>query len=72
QTTSGEVISGLLVERSEEVVVLRDSSGKDVRILPDEIEVLVAQKKSLMPDLLLRDSTAQDAADLLEFLSSLK
>ena len=33
---------------------------------------LVAQQKSLMPELLLRDLTAEQAADLLEFLASLK
>jgi putative heme-binding domain-containing protein len=72
QTESGELISGLLVEKSADVVVLRDLSGKDIRIRRDEIELLVAQKKSLMPDLLLRDCTAQDAADLLAYLTSLK
>ena len=34
--------------------------------------LLVRQQKSLMPELLLRDSTAQDAADLVAFVASLK
>jgi hypothetical protein len=32
----------------------------------------VPQQKSLMPDLLLRDLSPQQAADLLEFLAGLK
>ena len=32
----------------------------------------VALEKSIMPDSLLREFTAQDVADLLEFLSQLK
>ena len=72
QTDAGRLYSGLLIERSDELVVIRDSTGRDIRIPAPEIELLVAQKKSLMPDLLLRDASAQDAADLLAFLKSLK
>jgi hypothetical protein len=36
------------------------------------VERFVPQPKSLMPELLLRDLTAEQAADLLEFLSGLK
>ena len=72
QTESGRIHSGLLIEQTEAVVVVRDSSGKDTHVPRDEIELLVAQKKSLMPDLLFRDATAQDAADLLAFVASLK
>ena len=37
-----------------------------------EIESLVAQGKSLMPELVLSQITAQDAADLLAYLTTLK
>jgi hypothetical protein len=43
-----------------------------VRIPTARVEKMLPQKKSLMPDLLLRDLTAGQAADLLEFLASLK
>jgi hypothetical protein len=33
---------------------------------------MAPQSKSLMPELLLRDLTAEQAADLVEFLASLK
>ena len=72
QTESGRILSGLLIENTDALVVIRDSSGKDTRVRKGDIEILVAQKKSLMPELLLRDTTAQDAADLLAFVASLK
>ena len=37
-----------------------------------KVEKLAAQKTSIMPEQLLRDLTAEQAADLLEFLASLK
>ena len=41
-------------------------------IKTDEIERLTASRLSLMPELLLRDMTAMQVADLTEFLASLK
>ena len=38
----------------------------------EQIEQLVAQQRSLMPELLLRDMTAEQVADLLAYLKSLK
>ncbi len=72
QTDSGLVHSGLLVERTDDAVTLRDVTGKSVVIPTGEIELIVPQQKSLMPEMLLRDATAQDAADLLAYLSSLR
>ena len=72
QTDSGLVHSGLLVERTDDAVTLRNVTGKSVVIPTGEIELIVPQQKSLMPEMLLRDTTAQDAADLLAYLSSLR
>jgi putative heme-binding domain-containing protein len=71
-TRSGHVHSGLLVERNEREVVLRDAQNKPIRVAVGDIEELTPQKQSLMPDLLLRGLTAQQAADLLEYLASLR
>jgi hypothetical protein len=43
-----------------------------IHIPADDVEQLATQPKSLMPELLLRDMTAQQVADLLAFLGSLK
>ncbi len=71
-TSDGRLHSGLLVERTEQAVALKDNKGNVVRLAAADIELLAPQQQSLMPDLLLRDMTAQQVADLLAFLASLK
>ena len=72
ETTGGRVYAGFLVERDEKRVVLKDVKNQTIRVPADEVEVLVPQQKSLMPELVLSQITAQDAADLLAFLVTLK
>ena len=71
ETKSGQVFAGFLVEQSEKQVVLKDSKGELVRIPANGIAELLKTEKSVMPELVLRDVTAQDAADLLAYLTSL-
>jgi putative heme-binding domain-containing protein len=72
ETTDGQLHSGLLAEKTEREVVLKQAGGKEVRIPASTVQRLVPQPKSLMPELLLRDLTAEQAADLLEFLAGLR
>jgi uncharacterized repeat protein (TIGR03806 family) len=72
ETRDGQVHSGLLVEKTETEVVLRDAQGELIRVPARDVEQLAPQQKSLMPDLLLRDMTAQQVADLLDYLATLK
>jgi putative heme-binding domain-containing protein len=72
ETANGKMYSGLLAQRTDKEVVLRDAANKETRIPADQVASVVRQKNSLMPEQLLRDLTAEQAADLLEFLSSLK
>ncbi len=72
ETVQGRVYSGLLERRDDTEVVLRDAANKTHRFAVDEVETLVRQQKSLMPDLLLRDMTAQQVADLLAYLEGLR
>ena len=71
-TTSGQLVSGLLVRDADEAVMLRSADGKNHRIRKDEIESQRMQTESLMPSGLAADLTAQEVADLLAFLESLK
>jgi len=71
ETTAGQVYAGFLLERSDEQVTLKDSNSNLVRVAANEVVILGQQEKSLMPELVLRDVSAQDAADLLAYLSSL-
>jgi uncharacterized repeat protein (TIGR03806 family) len=72
ETKEGRVVTGLLVSKDESEVVLRDATNMLIHIPAAEVERLVTHQKSLMPELLLRDMTAQQVADLLAYLASLK
>ena len=66
------VLGAMLMSKDANKVVLKDSTAKLIEVPAGDVEVLVPQQKSLMPDLLLRDLTAEQVADLPAFLSSLK
>ncbi|MFP6763655.1 MAG: PQQ-dependent sugar dehydrogenase [Planctomycetaceae bacterium] len=72
ETVDGRIVTGLLVEKTDAQVVLKDAQNKVRRLPVDQIEQFVPQRQSLMPDLLVRDMTAQQVADLLAYLDSLK
>lgn len=71
-TKDGEVRSGLLVKRLRDAAILRPATGADLRVPDAEIEELNPSPTSLMPEGLLKDLTEEQAADLLEYLCSLK
>ena len=72
ETDEGKVFNGLLVQRTDEKIVIRDTEAKEITFDAEHVEGIFPQRKSLMPDRLLRDLTAQQAADLIEWLASLK
>jgi putative heme-binding domain-containing protein len=72
ETKQGQAFTGLLVSKDATKVVLKDATNKRIEVAAGEVEVMAPQAKSLMPELLLRDLTAEDVADLTAFLSSLK
>jgi putative heme-binding domain-containing protein len=72
QTTDGQAFTGLLVKRDDKVVVLRDAQNKEIVLTAKKVEQLQPAAKSLMPDGQLAGLTAQEAADLLEYLASRK
>jgi hypothetical protein len=60
-----------LVEDTAKQITLRDQKGQLIRIPKPDVDTFEKQTVSLMPELVLKDVTAQDAADLLAYLSSL-
>jgi len=72
ETSGGQIYAGFVVERSDEQVVLKDAESRLIRVAGDEVEAIEPQQKSVMPELVLRDITGQDAADLLAYLASLR
>ncbi|MBI2826859.1 MAG: c-type cytochrome [Planctomycetia bacterium] len=71
ETTGGQVHAGFIEKRDDKEIVLKDVEGKAIRVPADEVASVQPQTKSLMPELVLQEITAQDAADLLAYLSSL-
>lgn len=72
ETDDGKVYAGFLSEQTEAHVVLKTIDGLTVQIPRKQVVELVRQEKSLMPELVLKSVTAQDAADLLAYLVSLQ
>ena len=72
ETDDGRVLTGVLLEKTDDQISLRDVQGEIRYIATASIEQLLPQQASMMPDLLAQDMTAQQLADLLEYLSSLK
>lgn len=71
-TEDGLVVTGLKVEENKDVLILRQADGKDVRISKADLASLKIQPQSLMPTGLAGEMTAQELADLLAFLGSLR
>jgi len=71
-TSAGLTHAGLLVEKSAEEIVLLTAQKQLLRVPSGEVELLEKQRISMMPERLLSDMTAQEAADLLAYLQSLR
>lgn len=71
ETKSGMVHTGLMVRQNDDEVVLRDAQNKQHRVAAADIEGVFPQQKSIMPEMQLKDFTAEQVADLLAYLSSL-
>jgi putative heme-binding domain-containing protein len=69
-TADGRSFNGLLVKRDATEVVLRDGQNREVTLATGTVEELRPSRMSLMPDGQLAGLTAQEAADLLAYLST--
>jgi putative heme-binding domain-containing protein len=72
RTKSGDTLSGFLLKKTDQELVLKDAQLKEVRIPLADVEKSVASAVSAMPEGILADLDAQQAADLLEWLCRLK
>ena len=71
-TDDGRSVSGLMVKRTDETVSIVDAAGKRTDLAATTIDELEPLPTSLMPEQLLRDLSAEQAADLLAYLESLR
>jgi putative heme-binding domain-containing protein len=70
-TADGRLVTGLLLEQTAQSIQLKTSEGKVLSINADDIDEIQKSKRSLMPEQILSDLTAQEAADLIAYLGSL-
>jgi putative heme-binding domain-containing protein len=71
ETSDGRTIQGLLAQQNDKAIVIKTVDKKLVTIARSEIAAIQRSQKSLMPDGILSDQTAQEAADLLAYIRSL-
>ena len=71
-TEDGRCVTGLLVAQDQKTISIVDATGKRTDLATATIDELAAVPTSLMPEQLLRDLTAQQGADLLAYLESLR
>lgn len=72
ETVDGESYTGFVVKRTEKEIVLKDATGNEVVVALTRIKSNVPQALSMMPEGLLQSLSAEEAADLLEFLGGMK
>ncbi|MFO1501184.1 MAG: PQQ-dependent sugar dehydrogenase [Verrucomicrobiota bacterium] len=72
ETKDGSSWSGFIVKRERDQLWLKDVNLAQVCLHTNQIVHLQPQSLSAMPEALLQGLTAQDAADLIAFLSGLK
>jgi putative heme-binding domain-containing protein len=70
--TDGKVLTGLLDQESEKQLTLINAKGEKVTVEKMEIESRKFDSVSIMPTGLGSELTAQQAADLIAYLSGLK
>jgi putative membrane-bound dehydrogenase-like protein len=71
-TKDGRSITGVITRRTAETLVLRDSSGAELRLRKDQVEEMTRSATSLMPEGLDKAMSREELRDLLAFLQSLK
>lgn len=71
ETDEGLAYTGF-VEKNDKLVIIRTAEDKQIRLPAKSVESITPSPKSMMPELVLKEVTAQDAADLLAYLMTLK
>jgi putative membrane-bound dehydrogenase-like protein len=68
-TNDGRTYTGLLASESKTAIELIDTEGKTHTLLREDIDELVASRKSIMPEGFEKQVPPESLADLLEFLT---
>ena len=68
--TDGRVLSGVVVEADQNVVILRDGDGKELALARSEIDAIKPGANSIMPEGQLESLSDQQVRDLFAYLRS--
>ena len=71
-TKDGRAITGLLVSKTPQQVVIRGADGVDATVAGDDLEELVRQPVSLMPADLASTLSAEELVDVVTWLETLR
>ena len=71
-TSTHGLVTGILIEDSDERVVLRTEAADELRLRPADIVERRKAKLSIMPEDLVSAMTTQQLIDLIEFLATLR
>lgn len=69
RTDDGTIVTGLLIDRNDQRTIVKVQGGKEQTILQSDIEEFRQDSKSLMPDGIENQMTAQELADLFALLT---
>jgi len=69
-TADGSVLSGFKVEHNDQVFILRGIDGQNQTIAAEDVDEIIPNTKSLMPEGLLDGLTDEELRDLFAFLAS--
>ena len=65
-------LAGFIVRKTADEIVLKDPNLNEVHVRLEDVKTMQPSKISAMPEGLLQNLTAEEAADLLEFLGTLR
>jgi quinoprotein glucose dehydrogenase len=71
-TKSGLTFSGLKVAHTAKELILKDATGKEIRIAAADLDEVAASKTSLMPDDVVKHLSINEFIDLVSFLRDRK
>ena len=69
-TKDGRVLSGLIVEQTPDLIIVRDAKGGRTRVPRSEIDTLKEMETSLMPESLYKELSPTQLRDLFSFLQN--
>jgi putative membrane-bound dehydrogenase-like protein len=72
ELTSGDVLNGVRVRSLDDSFILRDASGAETRLRPEEIKSTERATVSVMPEGILNALSRNEIRDLLAYLQKLK